>query len=265
MHKEHDVNQNCYQCCLVVLVVMAIVFPAQACHTPTRAEELGQRFPDWDFVAMAHQAHTQQPRIKFNFQGQQSCVDGMAAEFRCHNVDLVGFLDMSNFFGGSGSDSWGWKHEASGRYFALLGLSHGTAFVDITVPEAPVFTGYLPSSGGTSVWRDIKVYRDHAYVVADNAGDHGLQVFDLTRLLDVSGATETFEADTVYRYRVPGGIVGFRIAHNIVINEEIRPSLIWSEAISVEVACTPSTSSHPRTRYLPDVTSRTVTRMTHSA
>lgn len=47
--------------------------------------------------------------------------------------------------------------------------------------------GELPRTAGSplSLWRDIKVHRDHAFVVADNSGPHGMQVFDLTRLRDV--------------------------------------------------------------------------------
>ncbi|MGH7445874.1 MAG: choice-of-anchor B family protein, partial [Longimicrobiales bacterium] len=62
-----------------------------------------------------------------------------------------------------------------------------------------------------NAWRDIKVYRDHAYIVADGSGPHGMQVFDLAKLRNVS-APQTFTADTVYRQIFS--------AHNIVINEE---------------------------------------------
>jgi choice-of-anchor B domain-containing protein len=62
------------------------------------------------------------------------------------------------------------------------------------------------------VWRDIKVFRDHAFVVADGAGRHGMQVFDLRRLRSVQDPPERFEADVVYRE--------FASAHNIAINEE---------------------------------------------
>ena len=59
---------------------------------------------------------------------------------------------------------------------------------------------------------DIKVYNDHAFIVSDNAGAHGVQVFDLTQLRDVRNAPVTF-AETA-RYD------GIFSAHNIVINEE---------------------------------------------
>src|SRR5690606_24011601 len=63
-----------------------------------------------------------------------------------------------------------------------------------------------------NVWRDIKVYKNHAYVVADGSGPHGMQVFDLTRLRNVKDAPQTFTMDAHY--------TNINSAHNIVINEE---------------------------------------------
>ena len=112
--------------------------------------------------------------------------------------------------GNSGNDLWGWVDSLTGREYALMGMDNGTAFVDISDPENPVFLGRLPTETYSSPWRDIKVYEDHAYVVADNAGSHGLQVFDLTRLRDQT-VSQTFVADHVY--------VDFGNAHNLAINE----------------------------------------------
>jgi len=37
------------------------------------------------------------------------------------------------------------------------------------------------------IWRDIKVYDDHAFIVSE-AREHGMQVFDLTQLARSSDA-----------------------------------------------------------------------------
>ena len=129
-------------------------------------------------------------------------------------IDLVGHLDLPNIGGGQGSDSWGWKHDASGRYFALIGRSTGMSFVEITNPEQPIFIGQLPSEDGlSSTWRDVKTYNGYAYIVADIIGDHGMQVFDLSKLLNAPNMPVTFTAESVYKQN------GFQEAHNIVINE----------------------------------------------
>ncbi len=166
-----------------------------------------------DFAKMMHEAHSQ-PYTGYQFKGTQNCVAGMADIYPCQNVDFLGHLDLPSIGGGQGSDSWGWKHEASGRYFALVGRSDGTSFVEITDPANPVFIGQLPSEVSRSTWRDIKTYQGYAFIVADNIGDHGMQVFDLSLLLNAQNMPVTFKANHVYR----GG--SFRDAHNIVINAD---------------------------------------------
>ncbi len=138
----------------------------------------------------------------------------LAAQFASDGIDLLSRLPLSQLGGGSGSDLWGWTDALTGKEYALVGRSNGTSFVDITNPTAPVYLGNLPSYTGSSPWRDIKVYRDHAYVVSDNNGPHGLQIFDLTQLRSVT-SPQTF-AETAH-YNAGGS---FRSAHNIAINED---------------------------------------------
>ena len=110
------------------------------------------------------------------------CVDGMAGYFPCDNVDLASYLPMSAIGGGRGSDVWGWTDPQTERRYVIAGRDNGTAFVDVTNERRPVYLGNLPTSGTANViWRDIKVHDDHAYIDSE-AREHGLQVFDLTRL-----------------------------------------------------------------------------------
>ena len=143
------------------------------------------------------------------------CADGTAATFDCNGVDLLAFMNVTDLGGGRGievNDVWGWVDSETGREYALVGRVDGTSFVDISDPSNPVLVGNLPRTEGSpgAVWRDIKVYRDHAYIVADASGDHGVQVFDLTRLRGLT-APQDFTPDTTYH--------GISSAHNIVINE----------------------------------------------
>ena len=112
--------------------------------------------------------------------------------------------------GGDGNDVWGWADAQTGNEYALMGLTNGTAFVDVTDPDNPVFLGRLPTNTVAAPWRDIKVYQDYAFIVADGAGAHGMQVFDLTRLRGVTSA-QTFTADAIYSQ--------FANTHNLAINE----------------------------------------------
>jgi choice-of-anchor B domain-containing protein len=145
------------------------------------------------------------------------CTDDEAAGFECSNVDVVSFLPIKDIGGARGTrvnDIWGWTDPESAREYAIVGRTDGTSFVDISDPSRPVYLGDLPKTEGSrsSIWRDMKVYRDHVYIVADAANEHGVQVFDLRQLRTVRNPPVTFEETFIYD--------GIHSAHNIVINEE---------------------------------------------
>ncbi|MBT8181608.1 MAG: choice-of-anchor B family protein [Eudoraea sp.] len=142
--------------------------------------------------------------------GFSPCQDGMAGIYPCNGYDLLGQISLTSFSASAGNDIWGWTDSITGNEYALVGLNNGTAFVDITDTEELIYLGKLPTATASSTWRDIKVYQDHAFIVSE-AGGHGMQVFDLTKLRNVANAPENFEADTRY--------TSFGNAHNIVINE----------------------------------------------
>ena len=149
--------------------------------------------------------------------GQLDCSEGEASVFSCNDVDLVAFVPVSDLGGERGTrlnDVWGWTDSETQREYALVGRMDGTSFVDVTDPANPVVVGNLPKPEGVpgTSWRDMKVYSDHMFVVSDNAPEHGMQVFDLTRLRDYSGTMLTFAQDAHYD-RISA-------VHNIVINEE---------------------------------------------
>ncbi len=144
------------------------------------------------------------------------CAKGMVKEFQCSNTSLMSFLPISAVGGKRGTelnDNWGWTDPKDGREYALIGRSDGTSFVDITDPVRPRYLGDLPLTAGanSAIWRDIKVYKDFAFIVADGAGPHGMQVFNLAKLRGVK-VPKTYEADYVYR--------DVASVHNIVINEQ---------------------------------------------
>lgn len=140
------------------------------------------------------------------------CVGGMAGSYPCHNIDLLSFIPLSTFGAGAGNDSWGWTDPLDGKEYALMGLNNGTGFVDISDPENPIYLGKLPTHTGSSSWRDIKVYSNHAFIVSDSNGAHGMQVFDLTLLRNVVNPPVTFSETTHYNQ--------FGSAHNLAINED---------------------------------------------
>lgn len=149
--------------------------------------------------------------------GEAKCEAGKAKAFECRDADLVSFLPVHAVGGKRGvllNDIWGWTDSVTNREFALVGRTDGTAFVEVTDPANPKYLGYLPLHQGarSNIWRGIKVYKNHAYIVADGAGPHGMQVFDLTQLRNVLKPPVRFE-ETAHYDRIHS-------AHTIAINEK---------------------------------------------
>lgn len=148
------------------------------------------------------------------------CEDGMAGPYPCDNVNLVGHLSLEALGGDplAGNyinDIWGWTNGETGREFAIVGLRDGTAFVEVTAPDAPVYIGRLPSAVPIlSDYRDMKVYQNYAFIVGDIHPGQGMQVFDLTRLeaADPLDYPVTFDADAFYND------AGLEYGHNLWIN-----------------------------------------------
>ncbi len=142
------------------------------------------------------------------------CNGGTAGPFPCQGVDLVAYLPRSAIGTPSTetlNDIWGWTDPQDGKEYAIVLRRDGTSFVDVSVASDPRFLGFLPITPGASpnVWHDVKVYQNRAYIVADGAGAHGMQVFDLTQLRGVT-SPRVFAANSVYR--------NINSAHNIAIN-----------------------------------------------
>lgn len=149
--------------------------------------------------------------------GRIDCSDGKADQFGCSNVDLISFMPISAIGGERGvrlNDMWGWTDPLTEKEYAIVGRNEGISFVDISDPANPIYVGNLPMTEGSraNVWRDIKVYKNHAYVVADGAGEHGMQVLDMTQLREFAGEPLQLEETNHYDK--------IHSAHNVVINEE---------------------------------------------
>lgn len=143
--------------------------------------------------------------------GFTPCENGMAGTFPCSGYDLMGRISLNTFQASSANDIWGWTDTVNNKEYAIIGLDNGTAFVDITDSDNLRYLGKLPTATVNSTWRDIKVYKNHAFIVSEAEG-HGMQVFDLEKLRNVTTSPKTFSADARY--------TGFGNCHNIVINED---------------------------------------------
>jgi choice-of-anchor B domain-containing protein len=155
-----------------------------------------------------------QPVRQLESMLDRPCIDGMAGPYPCRDVDLKSFLPHADIGGGRGNDIWGWTDPLTGREYAIVGRSNGTAFVDISTPGEPVYAGNLPTRSGDSTWRGIKVFADHAFIVSE-ALNHGMQVFDLTRLRDV---TRNDAGSPPVTFTETAHYAGFGSTHTLAIN-----------------------------------------------
>jgi len=157
--------------------------------------------------------------IKSQVGAPVPCVDGFAGEYPCLNTVLLSALNFSALGSANaqGNDIWGWS--ANGRDFAIVCLTTGTSFVEITDPSNPKTMGFLPTTSASSTWRDAKVFKGFAFIVSE-AQNHGMQVFNLSRLLTETnpGPNNRYTADVVYYDNM--GTTSQRSTHNIAINEQ---------------------------------------------
>jgi len=148
---------------------------------------------------------------------QVTCEEFEAGGFPCEDVDMLSFLTRSDVGAKRGiqmNDVWGWTDPETDIEYAVIGRTDGTSFVSLADPNNPVFLGDLPYSatGHQSLHRDMKVYKNYAYIVADGAGAHHMQIFDLTQLRNVPNAPATFTETGIYK--------DIYSSHNLIINEE---------------------------------------------
>jgi len=173
--------------------------------------------------------------ISFFSYSQTTCTGNLAGGFPCDDYDLMDHFDKTTLSNQDGSDIWGWTDPLDGKEYALTTFEDKTCFLDVTDPLNPVYKGFLNTNAGSNFWRDVKVYNNHAFIVADVVGPHGMQVFDLTRLRSVASPPENFTADAVFTTGLAGAVIGS--CHNIVINE--------SKAIAYLVGCNSANGGGP--------------------
>ncbi|MCH7963374.1 MAG: choice-of-anchor B family protein [Bacteroidetes bacterium] len=91
------------------------------------------------------------------------------------NIELISNLDEHP---AGYADIWGYV-DPMGNEYALLAVRNGTSIISLADPANPFEIAFIP--GTNTIWRDIKVHDQYAYVVSDGTSD-GLQIIDLSQL-----------------------------------------------------------------------------------
>ncbi|KAG5979343.1 hypothetical protein E4U55_005268 [Claviceps digitariae] len=154
----------------------------------------------------------------YKAMGTVKCENGKAGDYSCKNVDVKGSITHEAMGSTSreGNDIWGWTSD-DGREFAIVGQTDGTAFVEITKSGNLKYRGRLPTQTDVAIWRDIKVIDHHAYISSESKM-HGMQVFDLHKLLTLGEDAEPqvfdIHSDLTAHFTDVGP------AHNVIANPE---------------------------------------------
>ncbi|KAL2193256.1 hypothetical protein P885DRAFT_45587 [Corynascus similis CBS 632.67] len=160
------------------------------------------------------------------------CQDGLVTlvpddpvnTFRCHNLDLFDFkphVQLGNS-SGRGAGSWGWT-SPDGREFVAIGQQDGTAFAEVSSRGKLIYLGRLPQYGEAppSMWREIKGYKSYI-LIGSEAVDHGVQIFDLSKLLDVDPSSPVVFDSVKDLTGFWGEGLPLGRSHNVVTNEELN-------------------------------------------
>ncbi len=95
--------------------------------------------------------------------------------YPAQNVSLYSQVSLAALNASTAYDCWGYV-SGSGREYAIIGLSSGTGFVEITDPENPVIVGVVPHPDHA---QDMKVYQHYVYSVSDGGPAQVIDVADI--------------------------------------------------------------------------------------
>jgi len=121
----------------------------------------------------------------------------VAGRFPAENVSLYSHVSLDELNAEFAEDCWGYVSD-SGREYAIIGLSIGTGFVEITDPDNPVIVDVVPHPNRA---RDMKVYQHYVYTIYDVGPVQVIDVADIDN--GVVTLVNSLEAG----------------AHNLAINE----------------------------------------------
>ena len=215
------------------------------------------------------------PALQATALAAEACVQGSAGQFPCRNVDLLAQIPLDEFTTQpvSAANVWGLVDLNDAREYAIVGLSDGTAVVEVTDPENPREVVTIP--GNSSSWREVKVYqffdggsnryRAYAYVTTEAQGS-GLQVIDLSGL-PATAALATTLSDTGTQHTayvsnidygsnvvLPGAEAFLYVAGSDVAGGAWRVYSLANPALPQFIAAAP-----PGSEYVHDATSLLIT------
>ena len=133
---------------------------------------------------------------------------GSDVTFPASGIELLSWIPVTQFDPANTSASTVEGYVSpSGREYAVIGLSGGTGFVEVTDPGNAAIVGFI--TGPNSLWKDVRVYGHFAYSVSE--GGSGIQVMDMNQ---IDSGVVTF----VGAFNTPAGTAAS--THTMFINQD---------------------------------------------
>lgn len=104
-------------------------------------------------------------------------IENTSINAQTHHFDSISNINYQILHNANLNDCWGYVDE-TGVEYALVGTTKGTSIVSLANPANPIEIFWEP--GTESVWRDLQVYGDFAYITTE--ADDGLLIIDLSPL-----------------------------------------------------------------------------------
>ncbi|KAL8415360.1 hypothetical protein RB596_006097 [Gaeumannomyces avenae] len=222
----------------------------------THQQHLKNKVDNWMAAANAGLFSSEKwPRLNYT-----KCIDGKVEAvkgdplhtFKCKNIDLYDFINHATLGSPNGWDeagdgllltgsgSWGWTDPESGREFIASGMYDGTALLEILPEGRLLHLAFLPSpvdpNDRYSFWKELRSYKHYMIIGSERRG-HGVQIFDMRKLLTVDPAKAPVKFDgladlTGHFMEMPLGA-----SHNVVVNEEKEYMVAVGSAPRTDVEC----------------------------
>ena len=105
------------------------------------------------------------------------------SQYAALNMTLISVLDPEPGVSSTKySACWGWTQPGTNREYAIACSRNGTYWVDVTNPATPTVAAYKAGTSTNGIWREVKTYGNYCYVVCDDGGSTGFQIFDMSTL-----------------------------------------------------------------------------------
>src|SRR5688572_1859776 len=106
----------------------------------------------------------------FLFFAVSICTCVIAQPYNSYNIQLISKIkpDTANPKSGNHySGCWGWYQANKNKEYVISGGRNGTWFIDVSNPNTPTVSAYVPGASKNCTWRELKTYQNYCYIVSD--------------------------------------------------------------------------------------------------